>query len=160
MDWEMKLNYGVGETRRKSQLNGKFVLPFLRPFPTAASLSCAPARAASHPRPVPEVKGKPAAGSPLSNESFQARPGRASRPVRTLVPAGSARPCLGHRSHRDHSGSSGCQTGQAFPVGGGDSVQVAMIQGGAFFPSGSTHRPPTHPRPRKGHAHKKLLLHY
>lgn len=57
-------------------------------------------------------------------------------------------------SRRDHSEDSGLQTGGAFHVGRGVVFQVARIQGGAFFPSGSTHCPSPVPTPKRTQTQK------
>lgn len=62
-------------------------------------------------------------------------------PARARVPAGSARPCRTRGRRDGHSGCPGCQASGAFHVGRCGVIQVARIQGGAFFPSGFTYRP-------------------
>lgn len=65
------------------------------------------------------------------------RRGWCARPTPPWCPRGPPGPGGRH----GHSGCPGCQTSGAFHVGRGDVIQVARIQGGAFFPSGFTYRP-------------------
>lgn len=128
-------------------------------FPIAAPPSGAPARPTCR-----DVRAKPAfcageqeqPGACTVPWDEQARLGHASHPARALVPAGSTRPCSARQGRRDHSGCPGCQTSGAFHVGRGDVIQVASIQGGAFFPSGSTHRSSPSPTQKKTRTQKTL----
>lgn len=104
-------------------------------------------------------QGQPGLGSRPSLEGTR-RPGWGTRPAPpgALAPAESAQRSFALGGRRGRSEGPGCQTSGAFHVGRDDVVQVARIQGGAFFPSGSTHRPspPTQKRTRT----QKLLPHY
>ena len=98
----------------------------------------APGLGASLLRGGPRTAGRRVSAQLSGDE--EARLGQASRPVQALVPAGSAQPWSARGGRRDHSECPGCQTSRALHVGRDEVVQVARIQGGASFPSGSTHR--------------------